>query len=59
MFLKRRFFLSTLFLFIGMVMLDPTNKLFHMKEILFVILLFITIALQFGKFYKEVVVFYG
>lgn len=40
-------------------MLDPTNKLFHMKEILFVILLFITIALQFGKFYKEVVVFYG
>ena len=39
----------SLYLFVGIVMIDPANRLFHLKEIAFVVLLFFTVAMQKGK----------
>ena len=39
-------------------MIDPVNKLFHVKEIAFFLMLMLTVFFQRGKFYKEVVVPY-
>ena len=51
-------FYFVLFVFVGVIMIDPTNKLFHMKEITFILLMFITIIFQRGKLYKDVFVSY-
>lgn len=45
--MKNRFIISLLFFFVVLIMVDPTNRVFHLKEIVFVILLFSGIA--FGK----------
>ena len=52
-------FLFLLFLFVLIVMIDPTNKLFHVKEIVFVLLMGLTIFLRRMRFLKDVVYFYG
>lgn len=49
------FFWTCLYLFVIVVMIDPTNKLFHMKEVVFVLLMFVTIILARGKFHREVI----
>lgn len=49
------FFWTCLYLFVIVVMIDPTNKLFHMKEVVFVLLMFVTVILARGKFYREVI----
>lgn len=48
-----------LFLFVVMVMVDPTNQLYHKKEILFVLLLGLTVFLQRIRIYKDVVYSYA
>lgn len=48
--LIHRFFLI---LFVGIVMIDPSNRLLHMKEISFGMLLFFTICLNQGKWYAD------
>ena len=48
-------FWGSLYLFVGIIMIDPANKLLHMKEVAFVLLLLITIISQRGKFYREAV----
>lgn len=48
-------FWSCLYLFVAMVMIDPANKLFHMKEVVFVLFMFVTMLLARGKFYKDIV----
>ncbi len=45
-----------LYMFVGVVMIDPANKLLHMKEAAFVLLMFVTLLLQKGRFYRETVV---
>lgn len=42
-----------------MVMVDPTNQLYHKKEILFVLLLGLTVFLQRIRIYKDVVYSYA
>lgn len=48
-----------LFLFVGIVMVDPTNKLFHIKEIVFGLLIMTTVVLQRVRFYKDVLFLYS
>ena len=51
-------FLLMLFIFLSIVFVDPTNKLFHLKEVAFAFLIAITFILKRGKWYKDVVVSY-
>ena len=54
-----RFYYIILFLFVGVVMIDPTNKLLHMKEIAFGLLMFVTVISQRGKIYRSVISSYS
>lgn len=49
---------SFLFLFVGIVMVDPTGKLFHLKEIVFLGILCFCFLTSKMKFYKNVVITY-
>lgn len=53
--LKYDIFVLMLALFLSIVIVDPTNKLFQLKEIAFLFMIAITIILQMGKWYKYVV----
>lgn len=48
-------FWACLYLFAAIVMVDPANRLFHMKESAFVLLMFVTVILGRGKIYKDIV----